>query len=62
MDGVFTGHLHTHPRTVYDAIPYVTIGTSGGHIEEADFFQYAVVKVEDDSYSVERVPLGSEEW
>ena len=61
VDGVFTGHLHTYLRTVYDAIPYVTIGTSGGHIEEGDFFQYAVVKVTGDSYTIEIVPLDSEE-
>ncbi|HUT97540.1 MAG TPA: metallophosphoesterase [bacterium] len=60
VDGVFTGHLHTYVFTEYDGIPYTTIGTSGGHIEEGDFFQYAVVKVSGDSYTVEIVPLDSE--
>jgi hypothetical protein len=57
VDGVFTGDLHTYVLTEYDGIPYTTIGTSGGHIEAGDFFQYAVVTVEGDSYSVEIVPL-----
>jgi predicted phosphodiesterase len=61
VDGVFTGHLHTYFFTEYDGIPYTTVGTSGGHIEEGDFFQYAVVKVSGDSYTVEIIPLESEE-
>ncbi len=61
VDGVFTGHLHAYVFTEYDGIPYTTIGTSGGHIEEGDFFQYAVVKVSGDSYTVEIVPLESAE-
>ncbi|MCX7022683.1 MAG: metallophosphoesterase [bacterium] len=60
VDGVFTGHIHTYGRTVFDGIPYVTLGTSGGHIEAGDFFQYAVVKVSGESYTLEIVPLESE--
>ncbi|MCK4592949.1 metallophosphoesterase [bacterium] len=60
VDGVFMGHLHTYGYTDYDGIPYTIIGSSGGHISAEDFFQYAVVNVERDSYTVEIVPLESE--
>ncbi|MGQ9705632.1 MAG: metallophosphoesterase [bacterium] len=66
VDAVFNGHFHTYCSGTYDGIFYTVIGSSGGAItnefmDRGNFFQYGVVNVEGNEFSLTIVPLKSEE-